>query len=64
MAKDYYGKCGTCKHCDLGSGYTSCYSTSFKCTWHNRYVKADEKSCGKFEVAQGRSNADVAKYDR
>ena len=21
MSKDYYGKCGSCKHCELGTAY-------------------------------------------
>ncbi len=62
--KDYYGKCGSCIHCDLSSGYTFCYSTTFKCTWHNRSVKGDENSCSKFEPAQGRSNQTIAIYDK
>ena len=50
MAKNYVGCCGYCKHMDLRSGYTSAYSTSFKCTRNNYSVKADEKSCNKFEA--------------
>ena len=64
MAKDYYGKCGTCKHCDLNSGYTFCYSTSFKCTRNGYSVKADEKKCNKYEPDYGRSNDLIAKYDK
>ncbi len=62
--KDYMGKCGSCRYCDLSSGYTSCYSTSFKCTRNNYSVKADEKACSRFEIAPGRSNDIIAKYDK
>ena len=44
MSKSYVGLCGSCKYCDLGDKYTFCYSTSFKCTERNSYVKADEKA--------------------
>ena len=64
MAKDYYGKCGSCKHCELGTGYTSLYSTSFTCSRNNYSVKADEKPCNKFEPALGRSNAMIEKYNK
>ncbi len=62
--KDYIGCCGTCKHCDLTSGYTYAYSTTFKCTNNNYSVKADEKICNKFELGQNRSNEIIAKYDK
>ncbi len=64
MAKDYYGKCGMCRYCELGTGYTFAYSTSFKCDRNGYSVKADEKACNKFEPASGRTNADVARYDK
>lgn len=64
MAKNYVGCCGYCKHMDLRSGYTSAYSTSFKCTRNNYSVKADEKSCNKFEADGSRSNATIARYDK
>lgn len=64
MSKDYYGKCGTCKYCDLSAWIKSNYTTSFKCTYHNYYVKADEKVCNKYEIVPGRSNDTVAKYDK
>ena len=51
-------------HMDLRSGYTSAYSTSFKCTRNNYSVKADEKSCNKFEADGSRSNATIARYDK
>ncbi len=62
--KDYTGCCGSCVHCDLSSGYTFCYSTSFNCTRNGYSVKADEKRCNKFETAKNRSNDLIAKYDK
>ena len=64
MSKDYYGKCGMCKHCELGTAYTFAYSTSFTCTRNNYSVKADEKPCSHYEPAAGRTNDTVARYDR
>ena len=29
--KNYYGLCGSCRYCELGDSYTSCYVTHFKC---------------------------------
>ena len=54
MSKDYYGKCGSCKHCELGTAYTSAYSTSFQCSRNGYSVKADEKPCSKYEPALDR----------
>lgn len=62
--KDYYGKCGSCKYCELGTAYTFCYSTSFTCSKNNYSVKADEKACDKFEIAYGQTNDIIEKYDR
>ena len=64
MAKDYFGKCGSCKHCDLNSGYTFAYSTSFICTRSvAKYrVKADEKPCSKYEADHSRSNSYITSY--
>lgn len=64
MSKDYYGKCGSCKHCELGTAYTSAYSRSFQCSRNGYSVKADEKPCSKYEPALGRCNSDIAHYDR
>lgn len=64
MQKDYYGKCGSCIHCDLSSGYTFLYSTDFKCLKTGYRVKADEKICSRFEIAKGRSNKIIAEYDK
>lgn len=64
MSKSYTGCCGYCKHMDLYSGYTFCYSTSFKCTRNNYSVKADEKACSKFEPDRNRSNDMIAEYDK
>lgn len=62
--KDYMGCCGACVDCDLSSGDTRCYSTTFQCTRYNRSVKADERACSRFEPAKNRSNEIIAKYDR
>ena len=62
--KDYYGRCGSCKYCELGTAYTSYYSTSFTCSYHDRSVKADESSCSRFEPAFGRTNDMIEQYDR
>lgn len=65
MAKDYYGKCGSCKYCELGTGVTWCYVTEFLCSRSSgRRVKADEKACSAFQPAPGRTNSDIEKYDR
>ena len=64
MSKDYYGKCGSCTYCDLSSAETYLYSTSFKCTRSGYRVKADEKPCNRFEIAKGRSNDIISKYDK
>lgn len=64
--KNYIGCCGSCVHCDLSDSYTSLYTTTFKCTWWNRSVKAndDAKDCKKFEPAKNRTNDLIAKYDK
>lgn len=62
--KDYIGCCGSCVDCDLGDSYTALYTTTFRCTRWNRFVKADEKACGKFEPAKNRSNDMIEKYDK
>ncbi|MBE6953266.1 MAG: hypothetical protein E7452_06915 [Ruminococcaceae bacterium] len=62
--KDYFGKCGACKFCDLSSGSTFCYTTKFDCTRFRQSVKADENGCNKFEPAPGRTNEIIAKYDK
>ena len=49
MTKDYYGKCGSCIYCELGTAYTLAYSTSFKCSRNGYSVKADEKHCDRYE---------------
>ena len=61
---DYYGKCGSCKYCELGTAYTFAYSTKFTCSRGNYSVKADEKPCSKFEPAPGRTNDMIEKYIR
>ncbi len=62
--KDYVGCCGSCIHCDLSDNYTQLYSTKFKCTRNNYYVKADEKRCNRYEPARNRSNELIAQYDK
>ncbi len=66
MSKCYTGCCGYCKHMDLYSGYTFCYSTSFNCakSSYKHSVKADDKACNKFELDSNRSNDMIAKYDK
>ncbi len=64
MGKNYTGCCGSCKYMDLSSGYTSSYSTSFKCTRGGYSVKADEKRCSRFEPDTNRDNALIAMYDK
>lgn len=64
MSKDYSGKCGSCKYCELGTAYTFSYSTSFTCSRNNYSVKADEKTCNKYEPAPGRTNEMIKKYDK
>lgn len=66
MAKNYFGKCGSCKYCDLKSGETFAYSTSFVCTRSvAKYrVKADEKPCNKYEADYSRSDSYIASYDK
>ena len=66
MGKDYYGKCGTCVYCDLESGSTFAYSTSFICTRSvAKYrVKADEKPCNQYERDYSRSDDQIASYDK
>ena len=63
-SKTYYGRCGTCRYCDLSSGYTFCNSTSFRCTRNNYSVKADEKPCNRYECDRSRSTEIIARYDK
>lgn len=62
--KDYYGKCGTCRYCELGTANTSWYSTTFQCSRNGYSVKADEPACDRFEPAKNRTNELIEKYDR
>ena len=62
--KNYYGYCGSCKFCELGTGYTVAYSTSFKCSKNRYSVKADEKPCNKYEPDRNRTNDIIEKYDK
>lgn len=63
-AKSYYGKCGSCKYCELGTAYTFAYSTSFQCSRNHYSVKADERACNHFEPDIGRTNDIIAMYDK
>ena len=62
--KDYAGCCGACADCDLNDCYKFLYSMTFKCARYDRYVKADERGCGRFEPARGRSSEIIEKYDK
>lgn len=64
MAKNYYGFCGSCVYCELGTAETHAYSTSFKCSRNGYRVKADEKTCNKYEPDRSRTNDAIAAYDR
>lgn len=64
MYKSYYGKCGSCRYCELGTAYTFAYSTSFKCSCNGYSVKADEEVCNYYEPDRYRTNDTIAAYDR
>ncbi|GEM_PF-874320 len=63
-SKDYYGKCGSCKFCELGSGEKGwSYGTmTFKCDKSDYRKKADEEACSRYEPAMGRTNETIEKY--
>lgn len=63
-SKSYVGCCGSCVDCDLSDSYRALYTTEFKCTRYNRWVKADEKGCNKFEPDFNRNRELIEKYDR
>ncbi len=62
--KNYYGYCGSCKYCELGDSYTSCYVTHFKCSRTGHRVTATEKPCDRYEPDRSRTNDMIEKYDR
>lgn len=62
--KNYIGCCGSCVDCDLLDSYKWLYSIEFKCTRYNRWVKAEEKACDKFEPAKNRTSELITKYDK
>ena len=66
MGKNYYGKCGMCKHLKLETAYTFCYSTTFKCAKDSfgSSIKADDKPCSKYEPDNSRTNEYIAKFDK
>ena len=61
---NYVGCCGSCTYCDLSDNYTSLYTTKFKCTKYDRYVKADEEACSNLEPDMKRSTALIDKYNK
>ena len=62
--KNYVGCCGSCIDCDLSDSYKFLYTIEFKCTRYNRWVKADDAACSRFEPAKNRTNDLIEKYDR
>lgn len=64
MAKSYVGCCGACVDCDLSESYKALYTIEFKCTRYNRWVKADEQGCSKFEPDFKRTKELIEKYDK
>ena len=64
--KSYYGKCGSCKYCELGYNYeTFSGSMKFACEKvSGAFVYADEDPCGRYEPDRSRTNDMIAKYDR
>lgn len=64
MGESYYGKCGSCRYCELGTAETIAYSTSFMCSRNNRRVKANENPCSRYEPDRARTSDTIAKYDR
>lgn len=64
LKRCYYGLCGSCRYCELGDSYTSCYATEFKCSRNGYHVKADERPCNQYEPDRGRTNDTIARYDR
>ena len=63
-AKNYYGLCGSCRYCELGDSYTSCYVTHFKCSRNGYSVTATEKPCDRYEPDPNRTNDTIELYDR
>jgi len=61
---DYYGKCGSCKYCQLGTGYAFISKKAFMCSYKEYRVEADERPCSHYEPAEGRTNEIIAEYDR
>lgn len=62
--KNYTGHCGSCKYCELGTGETFAYVTTFKCARNGYSVTAMEKPCNRYEPDRGRTNDMIERYDR
>lgn len=65
--KNYYGKCGSCKHCDLGNADRYYSTPTFKCLKiSNCWVKADQTpDCtSSYEPDLTRSNDTIERYVR
>ena len=64
MPKNYLGCCGTCQFCDLSESTRFGYDVSFKCKRNNYWVKANEKTCNRFEPDRSRNNELIGKYEK
>lgn len=65
--KNYYGKCGSCKFCDLGdTSYGWDSIAKFRCTksWSSTYVFADKDPCNLYEPDRTRTNDMIERYER
>lgn len=63
MARNYYGFCGSCIYCELGTANRSSFSkTSFRCSKNGYAVNADERPCSKYEPDRTRTNDIIARY--
>lgn len=66
--KNYYGKCGSCKHCELGDSFSPLFSSlvKFRCkkSSFGSYVYADDSPCNLYEPDRSRTNDMIARYDR
>ena len=65
-SENYYGKCGSCKFCELGDTYFPFGSSTpkFKCSkaWNSTYVWAKEDPCNCYEPDRTRTNDIIEKY--
>ena len=60
--KSYYNCCGFCKYMNLYSGYKMLNGMHFKCEKNGYGVRADEKTCNRFEPDRNRTNELIEKY--